>query len=339
MSLYNIKSIISQRKRLGLLFSRFNIAAPYPLFLLTHIILSCSRKCKWCYQTDDEFYSSRNAMQMDISAFRNILSSFKFFKPHIHLFGGEPLSHPDFPLFLDCCRMYGYKPTLTTNGDYLDKYSDIIIRSSLSQLNLSINGIMNHSGKLESCFENKIKEFLMMNKKRKIVNINYVIEQNSYNRIEELLLHFNDNYKKGDFAYFVIQHLMPNKASGQQSNLKNIDSKILSGILMRIKKIKLKFNLLFLPEIRIKDIGNYYNLKNSPLGNRCFIPWLGLAIYPDLTVTPGAGILGCNFVLGNLNRDSIWDIWRSKNLHDFRKNAAINLSNICHGCCHKFYYG
>jgi len=336
MALYNIKSIISKKPGLGLILPRLDILPFYPLFLLTHITLSCDQKCSWCYQGDHEFYSLHNK-NMELGVFEKILSGFKFFKPHIHIYGGEPLLHPDFPLFLEYSRLYGYKPTLTTNGSQLSKYSAAIIKSSLSQLNISLNGLIGPNGSILSRPADELAGFLNANRGAKEINLNYVIEPESHNYLEDIVLHFNRSCQKGSFSYFAIQHFMTNGtcSTGQE---KDFNARKLSAIFSRLKKMSLKFRIIFLPNIKAADLGSYYGFKD-PFRNKCYVPWLGLSVYPDSTVTPGGGILGCNFVLGNLNKSSVRQIWEGEGFYNFRRSLARNsLPGICNRCCHKLYY-
>lgn len=335
MPLYNIKKIISKKPKTGLIFPRLNISWPYPLFLLVHITLSCNRKCQWCYQGNDEFYLFHNG-QMQVDVFKKILLSFKFFKPHIHLFGGEPLLHKEFSQFLEISRLCGYKPTLTTNGDYLDRYSKVIMQSSLSQLNISLNGVVDCYGNFNQNLLKNIKDFLNLNGGRKIINLSYVIEKQTLDYLEELILYLNKDYKKGDFSFLVLGRA--NFIPGIKSQDPDLDLVKLEEKLRRFKKTKFKFELLFLPDIKLGDLNTYYKTDYA-FKNRCYVPWLGLAIYPDSSVSPGGGIFGCNYYLGNLTQKSIMDIWKGNELKDLRSRLIKKgLPYTCNRCSNKQYY-
>lgn len=335
MQFFNIKKLIINKPKLGSIFPRLNVSFPSPLCLLIHITLTCNRKCNWCYQQQDTFYNPTE-MNMPVGAFKAILRTFKYFKPHIHLYGGEPLLHQEFPLFLEIVGLCGYEPTLTTNGDYLDKYSRIIIQSSLSQLNLSLNGIIDYRGNFNQHLHKNIKDFLNLNKGRKIINLNLVINKETFDYLEDLVLYLNKDYKKGDFVFLVLQHL--NFQTGIDVNRPVFDLVKLATKLANIKKMKLKFKLLFMPDIKLRDLSVYYESEHV-FKNTCYVPWLGLSIYPDLSVTPGGGIFGCNYNLGNLAQGSIMDIWRGEELRDFRlKLIKKGLPRACNRCCHKRYY-
>lgn len=335
MPFYNIKKLIINKPKLGLVFPFLNASTPYPLFLLTHITLTCNRRCDWCYQQEDSFYSLRGN-DMPVGVFEEILKTFKYFKPHIHLFGGEPLLHREFPLFLEIAGLCGYKPTLTTNGDYLDRYSKIIMQSSLSQLNLSLDGLIDCQGNFNQHLYKNIKDFLNLDKGKKIINLNYVIKKDSFDYLEELVLYLDKEYKKGDFVCLVLQHLSFQDTIN--TNRRDFDSVRLQAKLDSITKKKLKFKLLFSPKIKLSDLSTYYK-TSYVFKNRCYVPWLGLCIYPDLSVTPGGGIFGCNHCLGNLTKESIMDIWKGSELKDFRLSLIKKgLPHSCNRCCHKQYY-
>lgn len=73
--------------------------------------------------------------------------------------------------------------------------------------------------------------------------------------------------------------------------------------------------------------------------NNCNIPWLGLNILPNLEVTPGGGVLGCNQVVGNLKKESLKEIWNNSSMKKFRKDIIRDgLPALCFRCCHRQYY-
>jgi MoaA/NifB/PqqE/SkfB family radical SAM enzyme len=333
--LYNIKKIISNKTGLGLLFPYFDIVLPNPLFALVHITLKCNRECSWCYERRDAFYKSFSN-HMSIGMFRKVLSCFKGSKPHLHIYGGEPLSHPEFPRFLEYCKAGNFRPSLTTNGDYLDQYSELIIGSSLSQVNISVNAVIRADGSLNAPFQSKIRDFLERNQGRKIINLNYTIEPGTYGYLEEAAAFLTDGLRKNSFSVFVVQHFNSELTTG--SGKSGFDICKLVDVLSRLRKTRLRSRLLFLPNIKIEDLEKYY-ATGTVFRNKCYVPWMGLSIYPDLTIAAGGGVFGCNRVLGNLNETGILDIWRSARFKDFRLRLARDgLPKECNRCCHKIYY-
>ena len=102
--------------------------------------------------------------------------------------------------------------------------------------------------------------------------------------------------------------------------------------------MKLKFKLIFLPHIKAGDLESYY-ATDHPFKDECYIPWVGLSILPDAMITPGGGVFGCNFVLGNLKESSVMKIWKGTSLNNFRSELIRKkLPVSCNRCCHKLYY-
>jgi len=128
------------------------------------------------------------------------------------------------------------------------------------------------------------------------------------------------------------QHQYVNSANFKQK----IDLDILKSQLEKISSLKLNFKIYFLPNINIKDIKAFYCGDNSSSKNSCNIPWIGLNILPNMEVTPGGGVLGCNQIIGNLKEKRMKKIWNNSFMRKFRKNIVKNgLPVICHRCCHR----
>ncbi|MFA4989434.1 MAG: radical SAM protein [Candidatus Omnitrophota bacterium] len=312
------------------------IRIPSPVFILLHITLKCNRNCSWCYQKQDFFYQ-RHSGDMQPEAFERIISGLKrrfFLRAHIHLFGGEPLSHPQFPEFLKICGKYNYAPTITTNGDYLKQYLGLIKSSSISQLNISLNRPSYPS--LEEIYEPLVTSINSLTG-GKIINLNFALTPGDYHLLEKVALFFSKKFKKGVVNSFTWQHFIP---QAQPFSAKNeaINVSILAEQIKKLQREKINFKLFSLPHIALKDLRKYYHSAYR-FRNKCYVPWFGLNIYPDLSVTPGAGILACNKILGNLNRESLQEVWGGKTMAAFRNSLLYRGPGTeCNRCCHKLYY-
>lgn len=319
-----------------MLLPKLGIRFPLPLFLLIHITLRCNRNCYWCYQKNDDF-CSRNSGDMPMADFEKIIGSFKdsfFIKPHIHLFGGEPLLHNEFEEILQACARYNISPTLTTNGDYLEERVDLIRKSTISQLNISVNA--NSNGLADEGYSTLISAIkFLKNKTRKVINLNFALNPDDYHKLEDTALFLNSNFSKREINTFTCQHFMFN---GKGIDAEKMNSDIIVEQVKGLKKAKLNFKLLFLPSIALEDIDKYYRSRHA-FKHECFVPWAGLSIYPDLTVTMGGGVLWCNKIVGDLRFNSIREIWRGAKLSEFRLDLLRQgLPGQCGRCCQKLYY-
>ncbi len=341
----NIKKSIHKNPKLLNLARIFGEKAIQPLFLLIHLTLNCNCHCHACYQKDDNFYLSKNGI-IRLNDFEKILKDAKksfFIKPLIHFFGGEPLLNPYFVEILKLSDSYGFKSSITTNGILLDKYIDDILNSNLNQLNISIDDIGGRHNELRGvpgCFDKVIANIKEIRQKeptyksqQKTININCLIGEKNYSHLFDLAKYFSDNNVYIDTLSF--QHQYLNLANFQQK----IDLNILKSQLEKISNLKLNFKIYFLPDINVRDMELFYGSNNSSSKNNCNIPWLGLNILPNMEVTPGGGVLGCNQVIGDLKKENLKKIWNNNAVRKFRKNIIKNgLPAICNRCCHRQCY-
>lgn len=326
MPFYNIKKIISHKPRIGLVLPMLNIASWSPLFLLVHITSSCDQCCEWCYQKQDQFFRDHQG-DMRIDMFQKIVASTGLYAPHLHLFGGEPLFHPQFERFLDVCFRYRRSFSLTTNGNGLDQYGALIIASSSTQINISLNNLVDREGAINADLERKVINFIRLNAGKKTVNLNYVLCQATDTSFHQALMKFLRYCRKGEVASFVVQRYMSygNRGDGPEDP---------TYFLKRVCSSRFEFPVICVPAKRSSTVTD--SLWSVWTRSKCYVPWVGLSIYPDGAVTPGGGVGGCNCVIGDLAKESLWDIWRGRLLGDFRSTLRNKgLPPRCSSCCHK----
>jgi MoaA/NifB/PqqE/SkfB family radical SAM enzyme len=341
----NIKKVINKNPKILNLSKIFGDYAIQPFFLLVHLTLDCNCHCDFCYQKDNNFYLSKRGT-IKPENFEKILKDVKksfFLKPFIHFFGGEPLLNPHFSEILEISDDYDFKSSVTTNGILLDKYIKSINNSRLNQINISIDDIgarHDQARRVPGAFNKiiaNIKEMrqreLFLKNRRKIININCLMGEKNYHHLFDLASYFRDNGV--DIETLSFQH--------QYLNLSNFKQKIILDILksqiMEIRNAKFNFKVYFLPNIKLNDMEKFYSKEPQYLKNNCNIPWLGLNILPNLEVTPGGGVLGCNQIVGDLRKERLSDIWNNDLMKKFRRNIINNgLPRVCDRCCHRQFY-
>ena len=339
----NIKKFIHRKPKLFNLLQIFGGYAFQPFFLLIHLTLDCNCHCQYCYQKDNSFYANRNNFIKSFD-FKNILSDIKnsfLIKPKLHFFGGEPLVSPHFSQLLDLAQDYQMDISMTTNGILLNQYLDQILRSNLNQINISIDGIGQRHDQIrqfKGCFQKVIDNIIKLRdkeeKKEKIININCLIIPDNYKHLVDLALYLKDNMIKIDVLTF--QHMYFNQVNYESQ----IDLNILKSQIKELKNLKTDFDILLIPEIKFEDLDAYYLTNDkADFKNNCNIPWLGLNILPNLEVTPGGSVLGCNQVIGDLKKETLKEIWNSSSMRRFRKDIIRHgLPRDCFRCCYRQYY-
>lgn len=339
----NIKKFIYKKSKIFNLCKIFGDYAFQPFFLLIHLTLDCNCNCQYCYQKNNSFYTSHNDFIKPVD-FENILiQANKYFliKPKLHFFGGEPMLNPYFDKLLNLTQIYKMDVSMTTNGILLDQYLNQISKSNLNQINISIDGLEQEHDRIKGikdCFQNVISNINKLRnkekKRKKIININTLITSKNYKNMVDFALYFKNN--NIDIDVLVFQHIYFNQ---KDYNLK-INLNILKSQIKELKDLKTNFDILLIPEIKFDDLINYYMFnKNDIFKNNCNIPWLGLNILPDLKITPGGGVLGCNCVIGDFKKENLKEVWNNSLIKNFRECIIKNgLPDICFRCCHRQYY-
>ena len=94
----------------------------------------CNMACSFCHG------HSRPKGRMDKKTFARILEQLEGKTQYVyyHLMG-EPLTHPELPLFLQMAADRGFKSIITTNGTLLDKASDKLLNAPLHKVNISVH--------------------------------------------------------------------------------------------------------------------------------------------------------------------------------------------------------
>lgn len=94
----------------------------------------CNMSCSFCHG------HSREPRRMTADEFSMILDKLNGQTDYIyyHLMG-EPLTHPDLPLFVKTAGERGFKSVITTNGTLLDRVGDELLESGLHKVSLSVH--------------------------------------------------------------------------------------------------------------------------------------------------------------------------------------------------------
>lgn len=105
----------------------------------------CNMSCSFCHG------HSRKPKRMSADEFAHILSQLKEHTGYIyyHLMG-EPLTHPDLPLFMKMASESGYRSIITTNGTLLEKRGKELLSAPLHKISISLHSF---EGEDEAFFE------------------------------------------------------------------------------------------------------------------------------------------------------------------------------------------
>lgn len=316
--------------------------SPYlrpPLFLICHLTLRCNGLCADCYQRADAFFS-RYQDDMAKSDFEILAAQANslWMRPRLHLFGGEPLLHPEFKSILHLASHNHLPLSLTTNGVMLGRYLSDILSSGLDQINLSLHSSGDRHDAfvgIPGAFAQVMRSISALRKEEKkrslsplIVNINCHINETNYDNLLNLPEYLEENKIKINALSFQHKYWQADDAC------KSLDMDVLKVQIAQLRKRKWSFPVYSIPRAADRNLAEYYSGQKRGL-SRCNLPWVGLNVMPNLDILPGSGVLGCRRVIGNLHDSALSEIWRGEKLKAFQGMVNNTINPECHYCCYR----
>lgn len=300
------------------------------------ITLRCNLRCPDCFVLNQATTSLNSDIPADY--FKLILSKIKFFKfikPRIHLFGGEPTVHKELPKILQYLSDEKFKVTLRTNGVINQEYFEKIIKyPCLDKVIFSIHLENFHQHIKELC--TLIDESNNLNKKRKKIKTYICGTIEDIQRNNTSINEFIEQYENIGCQHIKIQHMKNIDTTNQNHNTSD-NKKIIEEITLA-KKTKYQIPILFSPNIKTKDLNNFYQNIFAPQKNNCLFPWFSTIITPlgNVFVCEGFQKTG-----ENIREKSLQQIWNGKKYRQIRKGIARNGCQLSSSslCAHRRYYG
>lgn len=104
----------------------------------------CNKSCSFCHG------HKRAPRRMSADEFSHVLDELRPHTSYVyyHLMG-EPLTHPDLPLFLSMAAEKGFHSVITTNGTLLARRKHELLASPIHKINLSVHSF--EDGNEEEC--------------------------------------------------------------------------------------------------------------------------------------------------------------------------------------------
>lgn len=274
--------------------------AGLPVELSIELTNHCNSDCIMCPRQK----MSRKKGFMEFNLFKKIVDEAKDFVELaiLHL-AGEPLLHPELMRMIHYCGKIGLRTMFSTNAILLDELrAKELIKSPLNLLTLSFDAVT----------------------------------KNTYEKIRRI--------SDFDIAYQNIQRFLSLKAKSKSAPYTVIQMIYLKENAQEAKDFLVKWQDSGANAVRIKPYFNYPGLDNylggvprkmeSPL-KPCLLLWRQLTIYWDGTVVPCCQDFLSGKVIGDVNQDSIMDIWDDEGMIKMRQvhaqGGGHNLS-LCKDC-------
>lgn len=255
--------------------------------------------------------------------------------------GGEPLMHPQFECFIDLAHSLKIKQILITNGLLLTE--SIIEKIAKYDINLILS-VDGHSKniyeklRVNGNYDVLIKNIALLNKYRKKYNskgflrIYYIVLKDNYKYLHKMLkLIEKYNIKEIFFKSDSTDSDLDIVSHGTIKMKKELQ-KILQETLAYANAGEI--NCMIDEGMRKILFFNNDNINNTHenADGFCLLPWQQVRIMPKGDIVPT--YFCCNSI-GNINIDSLADLWNSNLMIEYR-TKILNFDNtMCNKLCYE----
>jgi MoaA/NifB/PqqE/SkfB family radical SAM enzyme len=326
----------------------------------------CNLRCKMCNQYEGDYKQGLSQIvpgkdELTIDQWREVIDDVARWRPHINLFGGEPLLYKDIIALITHIKSKKLSCSIATNGILVGKYADAIVKSDMEAVNISIDGPQAINDLIrgrQDAFQKIIQGIRAIqdlkqqyHTTRPRIHLNCVITPWNYEYLSELVEIATDLGIDGlNFQHLMFVSEEINRANqkffektfGYDPKLLDtfpvlspeaIDTSRVSAELETFKRTA-AIPIRFLPNLTPQDIPFYYEQLDYQFNNTmCIAPWIRATITPKGNVTPCIG-----YIIGNVLEQRFTKIWNSQRYRTFR--AELQKRGIfpgCVRCCHRRY--
>ncbi len=330
---YKVDDFIIPRKRLD--FSNFRLSTP--LDLNYNVTFRCNRKCKYCY-AENEF--APKMKEMPLNRVKEVLDEAKELKVNGIIFaGGEPFLRKDFLEILEHTIHNGISYCISTKAHLNKEVCKRLKEIGVEKIQVSVDSISKEEANFLTGSADFYSEILdtienLLNE-RIIVRIKSVVTSYNIKGIPSLITFFSKwgitNFQVVAYGRSIYRH--------DDSLFASIDELI--NLEEEIKELREKY-----PKLNILFGGSSSDDKNLTEEERekkfkeraiCSAGRSMLNILPDGKVNLCEQIPSREeFVIGDLNKESLLEIWNSKRLISHLKPKRKKFRNFACFECDEF---
>ena len=280
-------------------FPKKKIASDFPCYVLIEPVSSCNLKCPMCFQSDNSFIKKEYMGKMNPDLFKKIVDECEIGGTKAITFGsrGEPTIHPNFIDFLS----------------YVEgKFMDLKIITNATKLTEEL---------IHKIFNSNVSQVV------------FSIDSEKKNEYEQLR-------KFGKFDQVLENVKLYNEIKKTYKNVKTTTR--ISGVKVLDEQDPDKFNTFwskYADEVVMKPAyprwNTYLNEPTPNFAKPCNILWEKIYIWFDGKVNPCDADYKSNLSYGNINNNTIKEVWNSEKLLNYReKHLAGSRSefNPCDRC-------
>ncbi len=274
----------------------------------------CPMNCVMCPRQ----YMKRKKGFMDFALFKKIVDQLNGYMGktefiRLHHFG-DPLVHPEIGKFIDYAHDNGLKVSISVNPILLtNSISNNIIRSKIDQIQISLDGVDDETykqirGKAADykIAENNIRNFVNLKLEKRKLNLRVIVGIVLMDATKELINEFKKRW-----------------------TIDGVDKVMVKSFSAFGNK-----DLLGLGDETSRNHITKYALKHP-----CYWPWRDIVVLWDGRVVPCCWDYDGKVVLGDLNKQTLKEIWNGENMKELRKqhiNKDFGDNLFCGKCVERY---
>jgi len=328
----------------------------------------CNLRCIHCYQWNESGYHQDMAQAEQVSdlgvrLFEKLLEETRPVKSRVYLWGGESLVHRQMGRILELLEADPRETTICTNAHFIGKYLDSLCRISANlEFLIAIEGFEKEHDTLRgkgsySRVMSQIDELLGLRAKgvfKGKLSIHTVINDSMVGRLYDLLDHFEakgidlvllcfpwyiseETSREMDaFVADKLDWLISGKGRHTWDAFKyRVDPQNIDALVNDLKKINSRSwrtRIRYQPGLEFDEIEAF--VRGKSMTARCATTCQVLSTRMDVTPTGNVSACKCfsEFSVGNLNQQSVAEIWQSETYNKIRQTLGQKLSPACSKC-------
>ncbi len=336
----------------------------------------CNLRCHTCGQWGDNGYlldKSINQLrktEIPVERYIELLRDLKSkgHTPVLYFWGGEPMLYKNLVDLIEEGARLGMPPTIATNGTYIARDAERIVKAPMALLQMSVDGSGREThndarpgaNKLHNNFADVVAGFEAVKEQKKrlkqllplsitlttISRANYMDLVNIYEQFKNL----------ADFHIFYLSWWIDQPSAdlnknhfearfGEKSSMSDgwvgdwnkFDYQELSRQLKELKRRSSGMRntpVYIMPDlVEVDDLIRYYTDHNSTFGfKQC------VSIFQNPEIDSNGNVSPCrdyhDYVVGNVREQTMSDLWNNDRYVKFRKSIATDgLMPVCTRCC------
>jgi len=326
----------------------------------------CNLRCKMCAQWGEKGYNLHKSWNeinevVPLDVYKKMVDDVEHLNPIIYIWGGEPFLYKDLMPLVSYMKEKKFIVSVVTNGVKLKENAEEIVDKEWEVLMLSLDGNKEAHDEIrgvDGCFDTLAKGIAEVQRIKKLKNktlpyvmifitiskdnagiIDKIMEIGDEIGADNIIIYYSwfTTEEIGNTHVSLFQEKLdctPEAWKGYLLDYNQIDIEALQESVRRVKNKKFKFPYMFIPDIPIESIPDYYKHPDKLFGyDNCVAPWLIAEVMPNGDVAPCRDYP--DYIVGNIRENSIVDIFNNDRYRKFRTvlKESGGLFPICARCC------